>query len=469
MAISPASAANYDWFLDTLCRARPARRPSAPASRSTRCSPREIDAALAQPSTVLFHPYLFGSPHGPVASAGFLGLRGWHDRGTLLRAVLEGIAFNHRVHVDALRDGFAVARGAADRRRLAQPGLRADVRRHPRRCRSPSPTTDEAAAWGAALCAGAGVGLFASPHDDPRDLARLGTTYAPTPRAAPPTTSAIALFCRVAATLAPLWPEIERLAGRGHDALRDRLDVDVVILGAGINGAGLFRDLCEQGVRCLIVDKADFGSGTSAAPSRLIHGGLKYLETGEFGLVAQSTLERNLLLQQRAALRRAAADRDPDLLLDQRASAPALRTLAGSTSAPRSRGALLIKIGLALYDFYGARSRVMPRHRLVGRRRALRETAASYAAHRRRRHLLRRQDQPPRAAGLRAGRRTALDASPGSAARQLRDADRGRRAASSPSQPADGRALAVRPKHRRQRRRPLDRPGQRRPRRAVAA
>ncbi|WP_292645595.1 FAD-dependent oxidoreductase, partial [Mesorhizobium sp.] len=54
-------------------------------------------------------------------------------------------------------------------------------------------------------------------------------------------------------------------------------EVDVVILGAGINGAGLFRDLCVQGVCCLIVDKADFGSGTSAAPSRLIHGGLKYL------------------------------------------------------------------------------------------------------------------------------------------------------------------------------------------------
>ncbi|OWK23006.1 hypothetical protein AJ87_39820 [Rhizobium yanglingense] len=58
-------------------------------------------------------------------------------------------------------------------------------------------------------------------------------------------------------------------------------DIDVLIIGAGINGAGLFRDLSAQGVNCVIVDKADFGSGTSAAPSRLIHGGLKYLETGE--------------------------------------------------------------------------------------------------------------------------------------------------------------------------------------------
>jgi len=43
-------------------------------------------------------------------------------------------------------------------------------------------------------------------------------------------------------------------------------DIDVVILGAGVNGAGLFRDLAAQGINCLIVDKADFGSGTSAPP-----------------------------------------------------------------------------------------------------------------------------------------------------------------------------------------------------------
>ncbi|MFD2816234.1 hypothetical protein ACFSYD_20440 [Paracoccus aerius] len=47
----------------------------------------------------------------------------------------------------------------------------------------------------------------------------------------------------------------------------------------------------------MIADKGDFGGGTSAAPSRLIHGGIKYLETGELRLVAQSTLERNLLLK----------------------------------------------------------------------------------------------------------------------------------------------------------------------------
>ena len=71
---------------------------------------------------------------------------------------------------------------------------------------------------------------------------------------------------------------------------------DIVIVGGGCNGAGLFRDLCLQDVPTLLVEKRDFSSGTSAAPTRLAHGGLKYLETGEISLVRESAEERNLLL-----------------------------------------------------------------------------------------------------------------------------------------------------------------------------
>lgn len=149
-------------------------------------------------------------------------------------------------------------------------------------------------------------------------------------------------------------------------------DIDVLILGAGINGAGLFRDLCEQGVTCALIDKGDFASGTSAAPSRLIHGGIKYLETGEFRLVAQSTLERNLLLRNAPHYVKPLPTVIPIFSWGKGIPA-AIRTLFGSTTAPRARGAFLIKIGLALYDFYGARARVMPRHRLWGRGKALAE------------------------------------------------------------------------------------------------
>lgn len=141
---------------------------------------------------------------------------------------------------------------------------------------------------------------------------------------------------------------------------------DVVILGGGINGAGLFRDLCDQGINCLIVDKSDFAAGTSAAPSRLIHGGLKYLETGEFSLVAQSTLERNLLLKNAPHCVEPLPTFIP-VFSWLRGIPAALKTFFGSTTAPRSRGALLIKIGLALYDFYGSRSKVMPSHRFLSK------------------------------------------------------------------------------------------------------
>ncbi|MGQ0564968.1 MAG: FGGY-family carbohydrate kinase [Gemmobacter sp.] len=207
MAISPASAANYDWFLDRLCAAE---HSTAGAGIHAALLP-EIEAALARPSSVLFHPYLFGSPHGATASAGFLGLHGWHDRGDLLRAVLEGIAFNHRVHVDALREGFqpqqALLTGGISRSPVfAQ--LFADVLGLPVAVTE----TEEAAAWGAALCAGAGVGLFTAPEADPRDLSALRRVHAPDPARSANLDRRYRLHCDVATAMAPLWSRIEALS-----------------------------------------------------------------------------------------------------------------------------------------------------------------------------------------------------------------------------------------------------------------
>lgn len=207
MAISPASAANYDWLLDTLCAADRQAEGAAIHGRMGE----EVAAARDRASTVLFHPYLYGSPHGAMASGGFAGLRGWHDRGDLLRAVIEGIAFNHRLHVDALRDGFApqaalLTGGISRNPVFAQ--IFADVLR----MLVTVTETEEAAAWGAALCAGAGVGLFARPEADPRDLAALGHCYAPDPARRADLETRYALHCDIAAAMAPLWPRIEALA-----------------------------------------------------------------------------------------------------------------------------------------------------------------------------------------------------------------------------------------------------------------
>ena len=71
---------------------------------------------------------------------------------------------------------------------------------------------------------------------------------------------------------------------------------DVIVIGAGINGAGIARDAAMRGLKVLLVDKGDIGGGTSSWSTRLIHGGLRYLEHGELGLVRESLRERSCLL-----------------------------------------------------------------------------------------------------------------------------------------------------------------------------
>lgn len=72
---------------------------------------------------------------------------------------------------------------------------------------------------------------------------------------------------------------------------------DVIVIGAGINGAGIARDAAMRGLRVLLLDKADIGGGTSSFSTRLIHGGLRYLEHSEFGLVRESLRERETLMR----------------------------------------------------------------------------------------------------------------------------------------------------------------------------
>jgi glycerol-3-phosphate dehydrogenase len=72
--------------------------------------------------------------------------------------------------------------------------------------------------------------------------------------------------------------------------------VDVLVIGGGITGAGIARDAALRGFRTALVDKADFGAGTSSHSSRLIHGGIRYLEQGAFRLVFEASHERRVLL-----------------------------------------------------------------------------------------------------------------------------------------------------------------------------
>src|SRR5258708_12130310 len=71
---------------------------------------------------------------------------------------------------------------------------------------------------------------------------------------------------------------------------------DVIVIGAGINGAGIARDAAMRGLKVLLLDKGDIGSGASSASTRLIHGGLRFFEHGELGLVRGSLPEQTVFL-----------------------------------------------------------------------------------------------------------------------------------------------------------------------------
>lgn len=162
----------------------------------------------------------------------------------------------------------------------------------------------------------------------------------------------------------------------GSQPLRQRPYADVLVVGGGINGIATFRDLALQGVDVALVERDDFVSGASAASSHMIHGGIRYLENGEFRLVHEAVTERNGLLKTA-----------PHYVRPLQTTIPIGSTFSGVLSAPLrflrhgkgrhvERGAALIKIGLVIYDSFSrgggllGRSTV-PRHAFRGRRRSL--------------------------------------------------------------------------------------------------
>lgn len=148
--------------------------------------------------------------------------------------------------------------------------------------------------------------------------------------------------------------------------------VDVLIIGGGINGIGTFLDLALQGVSVLLVDKADFSSGASAASSRLVHGGLRYLEHGSFGLVRESLIERNrLFLNAPHAVKPFAFTIPVFSRFSGLLNAPL--KFVGLLKKPGERGWLVVKLGMIFYDWFTRGFRVTPTHRMLSRAEALRK------------------------------------------------------------------------------------------------
>ncbi|WP_119697512.1 glycerol-3-phosphate dehydrogenase/oxidase [Microbacterium halotolerans] len=166
---------------------------------------------------------------------------------------------------------------------------------------------------------------------------------------------------------------------QSHSAVRDEAiasiretgKAQVLIIGGGINGIATFRDLALQGIDVVLVERGDFASGASSASSHMVHGGIRYLENGEFRLVQESVRERNDLL--------ATA---PHYVKPLKTTIPMYSFFSGLLNAPMKflfqrqgkpaeRGALIIKAGLVMYDLFATAGRSTPWHRFHGRKRTL--------------------------------------------------------------------------------------------------
>jgi glycerol-3-phosphate dehydrogenase len=121
-------------------------------------------------------------------------------------------------------------------------------------------------------------------------------------------------------------------------------DFDLAIVGGGINGTGIARDAAGRGLRVLLVEQADLASGTSSASTKLIHGGLRYLEQGWLRLVREALIEREVMLRMA-----------PHLIRPMRFVLP---------PEPEMRPAWMLRLGLFIYDHLGGR-KILPATRTI--------------------------------------------------------------------------------------------------------
>ncbi|AHY48309.1 Sugar (pentulose and hexulose) kinase (plasmid) [Rubrobacter radiotolerans] len=203
MSASPTSATNLEWFVKRMCPLE------YKTSRDMGISPfafvnEEVKGVMNDESRVFYHPFIYSSPHGDDATGGFYGLRGWHTRGHLLRALFEGVAFNHKTHVEILRDAFEVKRvrltgGGSTSRTWAQ--IFADTLNETVEVMG----AGETSALGAALCAGVGTGVYGSVDDATDNVVRTFRIHEPDPRNSERLAEAYETHLSLVGAMSPVW------------------------------------------------------------------------------------------------------------------------------------------------------------------------------------------------------------------------------------------------------------------------
>ena len=163
-------------------------------------------------------------------------------------------------------------------------------------------------------------------------------------------------------TVSPGPPASDPLLDRRRflEDIRSDPTLEVLIVGGGIAGAGTFRDLALQGLRCHLIERSDFASGASGALTRVAQGGFQYLEQGEIGLVSRAVTERNLFVAAAPHPTRPIRVVIPCEIMFGGATAALSRAFRLSTghSLP---GTVVLRAAVALYEWLGRRTRVLLR------------------------------------------------------------------------------------------------------------
>ena len=200
---SATSAANLEWLV------REFFEDSAPEGRSPFDVCCELASTIeAAPDDPLYLPYLYGAQQDGHARAGFFGVAGWHSKGHLVRALLEGVAFGHRQHVETLRTAganfnSAILSGGGSRSSI-WPQIFADVLGLP----ISVARSRETGALGAAIAAGTGAGLFTDFGDGAAAMVRADRHYHPDAGLREHYARRYRLYRDLGSALVPFWKRL---------------------------------------------------------------------------------------------------------------------------------------------------------------------------------------------------------------------------------------------------------------------
>jgi L-xylulokinase len=199
---SATSAANLEWLVHQFMGEGTGDR-FGPASDLVA----SVDAAQDIP---IYHPFLYGAQQDGRARAGFYGIGGWHSRAHLLRALFEGVVFEHARHIDVLRRAGAVISSATlsggGSRSSVWPQIFAEVLDLP----VTVSRSRESGALGAAIAAGTGVGLFADYAAGTKAMTAPARRYAPQPDVRRHFEGRMALYAQLVEAMTPVWASMGR-------------------------------------------------------------------------------------------------------------------------------------------------------------------------------------------------------------------------------------------------------------------